>query len=435
MDTGLYPPISVFQYPYYWEKNTSILVDPRVRPAWPFRLRRPIRLHHAYPKHWRQSNSEAVLAVMAAQTSPDSSNFVVDMVCDICRIEGWVVEKNVQAGGSESHFVDIIASRRKGKNTQQVAFECWEGDRQVNGREVEGFASRLKSVGLPSGIYVSPKGFTGDAEFMARKLGVELWDLARLKERVEKIKPPEKHKIPGTLPVSRSVASLILAHGLENGRALRLVSMPKLEFRPYYFADFSLTRSKKKIAKGVLVFDAVDGRECDAGLFEGRLNALPGTGLFIDCLEIEPSTGSMPKLPPELEMKNSVTVAPAVATEETIKGRVVEILGSDSRVHPDDVSVPDARLLHIPLVTVELVAGKRSYRKILQAATGKMIWDETRKCTLCESQTQSVCEDCGAVVCHEHTRLCSNCRKHLCTECVTTKGVINKSPLCHNCHG
>lgn len=378
---------------------------------------------------------EAVQVAMAAQTSRDSNNFVVDMVCDVCRIEGFEVEKNVQAGQSESHLVDIVASKKAGKKTQKVAFECWEGDRQVNGREVEGFAMRLKNVGLENGIYVSPKGFTGDAEFMARKYGVELWDIARLKERVEKIKPPERDKVPGTLPVSRAVASHILANGLENAKALRLASMPKLEFRPYYFVDFTLAQSKKKVARGIIVFDGVDGRECDAGLFEGRLRNLPGSGLFLDCLEIEPSTGSMPKLPQELEMKNSVSVAPASATEESVKSRVADMLLRESNAHPDDVSITSIRLLHIPIVTVELQAGNRSYRKILQGATGKMIWDETRKCSLCDSPTRAVCEDCGAVVCQEHTRLCNSCRKHLCTECVTTKGVINKTPLCRNCHG
>jgi len=181
------------------------------------------------------------------------------------------------------------------------------------------------------------------------------------------------------------------------------------------------------------VFDGVDGRECDAGLFEGELKNLPGSGLFVDCLEIESSTGSMPHLPPELEMKNTVTVAPAGVAKDSIRAHTSEIIGRESGAHPDDISVPDITLLHIPIVTAELVALGRSYRKILQAATGKIIWDETRKCNLCDKTTQAVCEECGGVVCHEHTRLCSSCRKHLCTECVTTKGVINKSPLCHSC--
>src|SRR5438093_12015928 len=96
------------------------------------------------------------------------------------------------------------------------------------------------SACLPDGIYVARKGFTGDAEFMARKFGVELWDLAKLKERVEKIKPPERRKVPGTLPVSRAVASQILAHGLENGSILRHGSMPELGFRPYSCTDLVL---------------------------------------------------------------------------------------------------------------------------------------------------------------------------------------------------
>lgn len=372
---------------------------------------------------------------MASQTSRDSNNFVVDMVCDVCRVEGFQVEKNVQAGDSQQHFVDIVASKTDGKRTQKVAFECWEGDRQVNGREVEGFAFRLRNAGLPAGIYVSPKGFTGDAEFMARKFGVELWDLAKLKERVERIRPPERAQVPGTLPVSRSVASLILAHGLENNKSLRLASMPKLEFRPYFFADFTLAQNNRKIARGLIVFDGVDGRECDAGLFEGQLNNMPGSGLFLDCLEIESSTGSMPHLPPELELKNTVSVAPAAASADTVKARVAEILLRESNAHPDDVSVTQVTLLHIPIISIELQARTRVYRKILQGATGKMIWDETRKCTLCESPPRAVCEDCGSIVCQEHTRLCNSCRKHLCTECLTTRGVINKTPLCRNCHG
>lgn len=370
---------------------------------------------------------------MASQASPESNNFVVDMVSDVCRVEGFNVEKNVHTEDSDEHFVDIIASKTKGKKTRKVAFECWEGERQVNGREVEGFANRLRSAGLPNGIYVSPKGFTGDAEFMARKLGVELWDLAKLKERVEKIKPPERQKVPGTLPVSRIVASKILAYGIENGNVLRLVAMPKLEFRPYFFADFTLNHGKKRKARGVIVFDGVDGRECDAGLFEGQLKGLPGSGLFVDCLEIEPSTGSMPHLPPELEMKNTVTVAAAGVAEDTIRAHAGEILGQESGAHPDDILVTGIKLLHVPIVTAELVALGRSYRKILQAATGKVIWDETRKCNLCDNITGAICEECGGLVCHEHTRLCSSCRKHLCTECVTTKGVLNKTPLCHSC--
>src|SRR5438270_6986867 len=201
---------------------------------------------------------------MTTNARAESGNFVVDMVCDVCRVEGFEVEKNARTGDSPSHFVDILASKKKGKKIQKVAFECWEGTNQVDGREVEKFAARLKSLGIQSGIYVSPKGFGGNAEFMARKLGVELWDLAKLKERVESIKAPERHKVPGTLPVARAAASRILAHGLVNGTFLKLSSMPKLEFRPYFFSNFRINNQRKEPAVEVLVFDVENVRVCEA---------------------------------------------------------------------------------------------------------------------------------------------------------------------------
>src|SRR2546428_7969187 len=114
---------------------------------------------------------------MATDARTESGNFVVDMVCDVCRVEGFEVEKNAQSGDSPSHFVDILASRKKGKKIQKGAFECWEGSSQVEGREVERFAARLKSLGVQSGIYGSPKGFEGNAEFMHPRLDVAHSDL------------------------------------------------------------------------------------------------------------------------------------------------------------------------------------------------------------------------------------------------------------------
>jgi len=263
---------------------------------------------------------------------------------------------------------------------------------------------------------------------MARKLGVELWDLAKLKERVQNIKAPERHRVPGTLPIARAAASRILAHALVNGTFLKLSSMPRLEFRPYFFANFQIDDGRRRLARGILVFDGVDGRVCDATLFEGQVQDLPSTGFFVDCLEIEPSVGSMPKLPPELEMKNTVTVAPAGVTEGMVRAKVKEVVNSR-----DEIRVTSVQLLHVPIVTVEMLAAGRSYRKILQAATGKMIWDDSQKCSLCEQRSRVICEACGGTACAEHERTCSSCRKPLCTDCVVTKGIVNKVRLCPSC--
>ncbi len=354
------------------------------------------------------------------------------MVCDVCRLEGFEVERNARPNESEDETVDILASRKNGHDVQRIAFECWEGDRQVNGREVESFIQRLRELDLSGGIYVSPKGFTGDAEFIARKLGVELWDLAKLKDHLERIKPAEYNQIPGTLPVSRALSSKILPYGIENGTILRLAALPKLEFRPYFFLHFTIKNGKNR-TKGVLVFDGVDGRYCDGAVFEGQLKNFQTSGLFADCLEIEPVVGSMPSLPTGLEMKNNVSLAASGTTDQALTQKVSDILKDESGVHSEDLSVTKIEILHVPLVTVQLVALGKSYMKILQAATAKTILDETSNCLICQNKSKAICEDCGNMVCQEHCRLCSSCQKHVCTKCATTKGVLNKVPLCRNC--
>ncbi len=370
---------------------------------------------------------------MTASLASDSGKLLVDMVCDVCRVEGFTVEKNVEAEKNTGNFVDIVASRNVRKKRQKIAFECWERDTQVDGKQIESFAKRLGDLGIKSGIYVSPRGFTGDAEYFARRLRVELWDLAKLKEHLGRIEVEKKARVPGTLPVMKSLPATIFSEQLENGNALKMGSLPRLEFRPYYFAIFQTKAGKKKTGKGVVVLDGVDGRVCDAGMLEGQLKRLPSTGLFVDCLQVQPLVGHMPKLPDELGMSNTVTVAPASVAQEQVRALVGATLQKEAGIKPEDMRVTDVSLLHVPIVTVELVAGKKSYRKIVQAATGKMIWDETAKCLHCENSSRAICEVCGSTVCDEHARLCSSCQKHLCKDCVETKGVLSKQPFCPSC--
>lgn len=369
---------------------------------------------------------------MATGVASNSGNLLVEMVCDVCQIEGFKVEKNVETEANTGSFVDIVASRNLGGKAERIAFECWEKDSQVDSKQIESFVQRLRDLDIESGIYVCPKGFTGDAEYVARRLGVELWDMGKLREHLGKIQTTEKTQVPGTLPVSRTLPATIFSRQLENGNALKMRSLPRLEFRPYYFARFEVAGRKRK-GKGVIVLDGVDGRVCDAGMFEGRLDGLPSTGMFMECLQVEPSVGHMPKLPDELGMSNTVTVAPAGLAQEQVRTLAGTVLQKEAGVGPEEVSVTDVSLLHVPIVTLELAAGTKSYRKVVQAATNKMIWDETTKCLRCQNISRAICEVCGSTVCDEHMRLCSSCRKHLCDECVETKGVLSKQPFCPTC--
>ncbi len=370
---------------------------------------------------------------MIASATSRPGRLLVEMVSDVCRIEGFTISNNVEAQKNTGNFVDIVASRRQGKKTQKVAFECWEKENHATAKEIESFVQRLHDLNIRNGIYVSPKGFTGDAEFVARKLGVELWDLTKLKQHLTRIGASDKTKVPGTLPVSKTLSLAIFSSRLVNVKALRISSLPNLEFRPYFFAKFEARAGRKKTGTGILVFDGVDGRVCDAGVLDGKMERLPSTGLFVDCLSVEPSMGHMPKLPDEVKMSNTVTVAPLGIARDNVNTLVGEALQKEAGIDPGEVNVTDVSMLHIPIVTVELRAGEKSYRKIVQAATGKMIWDETAKCLFCEHGSRAVCEVCGGTVCDDHARLCSSCQKHLCYDCVTVKGVFSKQSFCPSC--
>jgi hypothetical protein len=359
--------------------------------------------------------------------------FVVDMVCDVCRIEGFQVEKNVPVDKySPEQCVAILASRKNGDSTQQIAFECWEGDRQVNGRDIENFLRQLRDLKLRNGIYVSTKGFTGDAEFIARKAGLELWDLPRLRDHLERIQLGQDNEVPGTLPVSRLLASTILPRTILNGAFLRLSGMPKLEYRPYFFLEFRIHNERNR-ARGIMVFDGMDGRYCDGIVTEGSLRDFHTSNLFIDCLQVDPMVGSMPTLPDGLEMKQNVSLVASGTTEEALTVKLKDLLRNEYMINEHDVSVEKIQELHIPLVTVQLSCSGHSYTKMLQAATAKTIVDETITCSLCNGESRAVCQDCGRMVCLEHGRECSSCHKHMCLKCGSEKSMRRHPPLCSNC--
>src|SRR3989475_795929 len=264
---------------------------------------------------------------MAGQLA--SRPLVVDMVCDVCRIEGFQVEREIDEEDAKGPgHVSIIATRTEGDDKKQVAFECSESDQQIDAREIEAFRSRL--------------------------------------------------------------------------RALRIT-------------------------------DGVDGRVCDASMYHGELQGIPSTGFFVECLDIEPSTGSLPELPQEMEMKNTVAVASAGVSEDIIKQKVPQVLREDAKVDPESVNVSGISMLHVPIVTVELGGGQIAYKKIVQATTGKVIWDEAGKCSFCDHPSIAVCENCLRTTCNDHKRVCATCKRRVCEECSRVKGVLNKTVLCSSC--
>jgi hypothetical protein len=369
---------------------------------------------------------------MAARTVSSQSKAIVDMVCDICRAEGFQVAKNTLHSKSSTPAVDIVASRNDEGIERKLAFDCWEGENRANGSQVEDFVRRIHVLKLDGGVYVSAKGFTEEAEFMAKKLKVELWDLRKLKEHLARISTQETAEIPWTLPVSRQTASRAFTTGLENGNRLRMISLPHLEFRPYIFVRFTVTASKGQ-GVAIMVLDGVDGRACDSKLLEGNVPLSP-SGLLTDCLDLEPLTGSMPQLPEGLDMKENMTGAELGINPDQLEPKISSEIQAETNLPPGSFTINEARLLHVPILTLELGEGGKVYRRIVQAATAKMIWDDSATCAYCKLSSRSLCETCWSTTCLEHEKRCSRCGRIVCSDCAVSKGVVTKKSLCPACN-
>jgi len=369
---------------------------------------------------------------MAARTVSSQSKPIVDMVCDICRAEGFQVVKNGSHSRSSTPTVDIVASRNDEGGERKLAFDCWEGEDRANGRQVEDFVRRIHALKLEGGVYVSAKGFTEEAEFMAKKLKVELWNLPKLKEQLARISTQETARIPWTLPVSRQTASRVCATVLENGKRLRMTSLPRLEFRPYVFARFTVTLGKSQ-GVAIIVLDGVDGRACDSKLLEGNVPLSP-TGLLTECLDLQPLTGSMPQLPEGLDMKENMTVAELGISPDQLEPRISSEIQAETDLPPGSFTINEARLLHVPILTVELGEGGKVYRRIVQAATAKMIWDDSATCSYCKLSSRSLCETCWSAICLEHEKRCSRCGGLVCSNCAVSKGIVSRTSLCPACN-
>ncbi len=368
---------------------------------------------------------------MAARTVSSQSKAIVDIVCDVCRAEGFQVVKNPSRSRGSTPTVDIVASRNDESAERKLAFDCWQGESRVNGDQVEDFVRRIHALKLDGGVYVSAKGFTEEAEFMAKKLKVELWDLPKLKQHLVRISPQETARIPWTLPVSRQTASRVFTTGLANGNRLRMTSLPHLEFRPYIFVRFTVTVGRGQ-GVAIIVLDGVDGRACDSKLLEGNVPLSP-THILTECLDLQPLTGSMPQLPEGLDMKENMTVAELGISPDQLEPKISSEIQAETNLPPGSFTINEARLLHVPILTVELGEGGKVYRRIVQAATANMRWDDSATCSYCKLLSNSLCETCWSTTCMEHERRCSHCSRPVCSSCVVSKGIMGKKNLCPAC--
>lgn len=359
------------------------------------------------------------------------------MVSKVCRDHGLRVETQVRRRVGDDDYVFDVLAWKGGSESEVIAFECAYLDRPAIGDDVLEFARKLQTFGIRHGVLVCSGGFSTDAEYHGRDVGIELWSLSMLGRRVQDSAEQERKTIGDVLPLDPVIVEHLVGSSITNFSQLKLLGVPKLELRPYHFFDFH-TLAPNGVSDGVVVVDGVDGSVVDSVVNGGNARNAQG-GAFVECRYVESRTGIAPELPENSKFSGSLTRAPMVYEPEAA-GHLARteiaksLLGDASKV--DMVLILSSKLLHIPIVSVQFRGiGGRTYERIVQGATGRTIYDETAFCEACGGISKAVCEVCGRIACSTHSKRCDRCLQFTCESpnCISLEGILSKSLVCARC--
>lgn len=385
-------------------------------------------------------------------------DFLEDTVGDIFIGYGFDIQKRIRLKDKfdVEHEIDVLATKKEVYGTITTAVECKYHKEQIGIEDVRNFHSKLMSLGLTKGILVSAGGFTSDAEAQAKVLGVELWDLAALQDRLGKVQQPNLNRIDNALPINGSVNKFIFPLHIRNSDKMILKGDIDLDFYPYYLVSyqcFSQDRVGGSIvnleSRGIVAVSAVKGDIHDCVVTAGTSPALPISGWSADCTKVEPRT----VYPSEFEnlgikLIHRVNLTPAAIRETEAKTTVQRELAKnlteifyyrvgnrrrEKLVRPKkiDIEVVGARLAYIPFLTIYLASQETSYTRLLQAATLRYSKDDTVLCRICSlNPSIAVCESCGSTTCVDDLRNCLSCGRNLCSKHAVSKGLLFKKYYC-----
>ena len=347
-----------------------------------------------------------------------------------------------------SHEIDVLASKREAFGTIQVAVECKYVTASIDIKEVRNFHGKLSALGITKGVFVSTGGFTADAESHASALGIELWDMKTLQDKMAESAIPQKDVIYDALPVNLTMINALSPRHLRNSNVFS--ETIRLNYRPYYLVDYHCF-SQHTVAgnsvllesKGKMIIDGVTGQIVDSKTSTGKEPALPKMGPYVGCISIQPETITSANLPAQLPL---LVIGPEVdsvrardvAKIELVKSLSLEYIYHTARTTGRKLLKPrkkDIDILNVQLIKIPLLIGiyrfrDRAYTRISLAPTGVLVLDQTASCVQCQARPVYVCENCGGLACESHSKNCTVCGKNLCSNCVISKGIISKKYYC-----
>lgn len=263
------------------------------------------------------------------------------------------------------------------------------------------------------------------------------------------------------LPVSPNFRDVIQASSVSGG--LELTDL-QLEYRPCYFVNYDCFVQTYFVyerfnleSRGLVAVDGLGGQVVDTFIQSGTVPGLPRTEQFVSCAGVQPV--ELPRS--EIENRTGISNVNSVAVklrdfeaEDTVKREIARTLSMDLRrqtkqgrlytktMRPgiNDVRVTGTKLQHIPFVTATFKAKDRSYTRVLQATTNRLVTDGLEYCSFGQSHYSKaliVCPSCGVLACHEHSKPCSVCKRHFCLDHLKIEGTLLRKYFCpdHSMYG
>jgi hypothetical protein len=386
----------------------------------------------------------------------EKGSFLEDTVANYFRHLGFDVElrSKLKDKYDVAHEIDVLAQKTEAFGTIRIAVECKYVTSSIDIKEVRNFHDKLMSLNITKGLFISTAGFTAEAVAHAKSLGIELWDLKTLQEKMNEVSVPEKETIRDALPISSNFHDFLLPENLKNRNLLS--SSVKLCYSPFYFATYHCVSQHKVVgndvlleSKGHVVLDAVTGNIVSSQFVSGYKPAITEIMAYNDCLSLKLQTIALGMTPEPVEIippKIDAVQAKKLVTVGLIKALTTnyeyEVATSRHRwkryktLQPKgrDIGIERLWLTRIPLGFVTLKFKDRQYSRILQVATNKLVYDDVRICGFkqlaCQHLSVIICENCGLAVCDEHRKNCIACGKPICNICAIGKGLVFRKYYC-----
>jgi len=268
------------------------------------------------------------------------------------------------------------------------------------------------------------------------------------------VKGPVGAKTVYALPISPDFKKILQTRVPEG---LQLGSLD-LEYTPYYFVEYDCFTQGNVFyqrvnlsSHGTLVIDGQKGVIIDMALKSGVAPAIASSRFFIDCGTMTQKEIPRSEVAPGLTFGKFEAAPVAVTKYDAEHTAAVEVTKNLSQTYThtyrngkvatktiipyaDQVRTVGTKLLNIPVVTAVFTFKDKTYRRIVQAATNKIVADSLCYCNVERNphfaDVVLVCEDCGNLACKDHGQRCVVCRKGLCMDHVVGKGLLIKKYYC-----